>query len=70
MVSDDAMNSVEIVAYCEPYLFKHGTSAVSKKSLQCYLKSLFTNDQKAERKMMFIIYNVLKLFFLRRTTKA
>ena len=70
MISDDVLNSLEIVAYCESYLFKHVTSAVSKKCLQCHLKSMFTKHQKAERKMMFIICNVLKLFFFKKNDKG
>ena len=63
MVSDDVMNSVEIVSYCEPYFFNMEFPLNRKKYLQCHVKSMFTKHQKAERKMIFIICNVLKLFF-------
>ena len=38
--------------------------------LQCHVKSMFTKHQKAERKMMFIICNALKLFFLKNNDKG
>ena len=59
MVSDDVVNSVEIGAYCESYVFNMELPLYEKKCLQCHVKSMFTKHQKAERKMMFIIYNVL-----------
>ena len=69
MVSDDVMYSVEIVAYSESYFFNMELTLYGKKSRQCYVKSMFTKHQKAERKTILIIHNVYLRNFLNRTTQ-
>ena len=67
MVSDDVMNSVEIVAYCEYYF--------SNMELTLYKKQVFNamlnqcKHQKAERKIILIIHNVYLRNFLNRSTQ-
>ena len=59
MVSDDVMNSVEIVAYCESYFFLNMECPLNrKKCLQCHAKSMFTKHQEAETKkyLSFVTY--------------
>ena len=55
MVSDEYMNSVEIVAFCESSLFNMELTLYRIKRLQCHVISMFTMQQKAETKMILII---------------
>ena len=70
MVSDDVVDSVEIVAYCESYFFNMELPLYRKKCLQWHIKSMFTKHEKAERKMIFIICNVLNFVLNKKNDKG
>lgn len=67
MVSDEYMNSVEIVAFCESSLFNMELTLYRIKRLQCHI-SMFTMQQKAETKMILIICKVHLRNFLNTST--
>lgn len=68
MVSDEYMNSVEIVAFCESSLFNMELTLYRIKRLQCHVISMLTMQQKAETKMILIICKVHLRNFLNTST--
>lgn len=68
MVSDDYMNSVEIVAFCESSFFNMELTLHRIQRLQCHVISMFTMQQKAETNVILIICKVHLRNFLNRST--
>ena len=61
MNSDDVINSVEIVEYCESYFLN--MELLNFRCIEKNVVSMFTKHQKAETKMILIICKVLKFVF-------
>ena len=67
MISDDVMNSVEIVAYCESFFFNMEHMLYRKKKcFHCHVKSMITKHQNAETNVILIIRKVYLGNFLNR----